>query len=512
MEESVMEDFVDRYKSMINGVISCFDRVVITGTIPDICHAQAMSMHLRKNKVRIFDYPKWAEPLRDEIRKHAELLAQEAGLEIDFIRKNNFRKEQRIKEIIESRGDHPGLVHIFSAMEPCTSFRPWHNKQTGETYLRYRSAKCLHYYFYFIDKDLGLCYLRVPTWAPFKLQFYFNGHNLLASKLKANGIGYQMGDNAFITIEDFEKAQELADDIDIKSLHDKLEKLAGHFCPVVSRFKSGYHFSIMQLEYATDVVFKRQTDLAPVYEALSRAAIHTVKPENVATFLGKKLHGNFEGEAGNNFHTRIEGTRIKHSMGPASIKMYDKLGLILRIETTTNDVTFFKHHRRVEQRDGSWTMKVAAARKTIYSIPALAGLMNDSNRRYLEFISAIDDPTAAIRDLDRIGKTVRKNDKTYRGFNLFCGEDLALFDAIAKGEFNISGFKNKHLRKYLPGKTGHQISRLLARLRKHGLIKKIGKTYKYYLTKFGKRTVITALKVRRLYIIPSLQEAFDMSV
>jgi hypothetical protein len=95
-----------------------------------------------------------------------------------------------VREILAKRGDAPGLVHIFSAMEECASFSPWHDKRSGRTFLRPSSAKCLHYYFYFVDEVLGLCHLRVPTWAPFRLQFYFNGHNQLASVLREHGIGY----------------------------------------------------------------------------------------------------------------------------------------------------------------------------------------------------------------------------------------------------------------------------------------------------------------------------------
>ena len=84
-----------------------------------------------------------------------------------------------------------------------------------------------------------------------------------------------------------------------------------------------------------------------------------MKAENIATFLGRKLHGNFQDELGNDFNTRIQGTRIKHHMGPASIKMYDKHGLVLRIETTANNVSFFKHHRRVEHRDRTSSKKIA---------------------------------------------------------------------------------------------------------------------------------------------------------
>ena len=75
------------------------------------------------------------------------------------------------------RGDRPGLVHIISAMEACDTYKPWHDKHTHRTFLRPDTGKCLHYYFYFIDAELGLIYLRVPTWCPFRLQFYCNGHS-----------------------------------------------------------------------------------------------------------------------------------------------------------------------------------------------------------------------------------------------------------------------------------------------------------------------------------------------
>jgi hypothetical protein len=149
----------ETYADQIVGTLSCFDRVVITGTVVDIGHSEAMASTLRQRRIRLFDYaPQFAEPLRDEVRTHAERLATENGLTIDYIQKKNFRKEERIKALLKDRGEHPGLVHIFSAMESCASFRPWHDKQTQVTFLKRREAKCLHYYFYFIDDDFGLCY------------------------------------------------------------------------------------------------------------------------------------------------------------------------------------------------------------------------------------------------------------------------------------------------------------------------------------------------------------------
>ena len=174
-----------------------------------------------------------------------------------------------------------------------------------------------------------------------------------------------------------------------------------------------------QCEYATDIVFRKQADLQAIYENLARTAIHTVKPDNIATFLGRKLSPQFEGEMGNRFNIRIEGTRIKHTMGPVSIKLYDKFGLILRIETTVNDLTFFKHYREVEHRDGSRETKWASMQKTIYSLPALRELLEAANRRYLEFLSAIEDPRAGRNKLDKLSQPVEQEGRRYSGFNLF---------------------------------------------------------------------------------------------
>jgi len=503
-----MELFIDRHASKIRGVLSCLDRVIVTGTIPGICFAAGMSSFLTAHGIRIFDYTKWAEPFREKIRANAEQLAREHGLEIEFVRKvKDFRKEKRIKEIVKQRGDHPGLVHIFSAMEACSSYEPWHDKKNHRTFLKPAQGRCLHYYFYFIDPDLGLCHVRVPTWAPFRLQFYCNGHQHLAAKLRNQGIGFEIIDNAFIDIEDWNAAQTLADSLDPTPLHKKLDEAAQLYCPVIEHFHGGYHWSLMQVEYATDIVFHRQADLKPIYDELVRTAIHSVKPENVTTFLGRQLTTQYQDELGNDFHTRVQGTRIKHHMGKAAIKMYDKYAIILRIETVTDDVSFFKHYRKVEHRDGTTTMKTAPVKKSIYSLPSLLSLLWAANRRYLQFISAIDDPSASLKDLKKISKPARDSKRTYRGFNLFHGDDLDLFVALVKGQFNISGFQNRQMRIQLPNKTAQQISSIIKRLRKHGLIRKIRNTYKYYLTTLGRRVIMTALKIREMYVIPYLRGA-----
>ena len=260
----------------------------------------------------------------------------------------------------------------------------------------------------------------------------------------------------------------------------------------------------MQVEYATDVVFRSQALFQPLYQAIVRTAVHVIKAEHVATFLGRKLTGAYQGELGNDFSTRIQGTRIRHHMGPASIKLYDKAGLIARVECTANDVSFFKHHRHVEQRNGERVFKLAPLRKSIYSLQDLRALMQAANTRYLAFMACLDNPDAAQKAIAKMAGPAKAQGRTFRGFNLFLDADYRLFLTLARGEWAISGFRASDLRTHLRDLSPGRASYLLKRLRTHGLIKKVANRYKYYLTKLGQRVLVTALVIREYFVQPTL--------
>jgi len=170
----------------------------------------------------------------------------------------------------------------------------------------------------------------------------------------------------------------------------------------------------------------------PLYENLVRTAIHSVKPENIATFLGKKLHPSYQGEMGNNFNTRIHGTRIK---------MYDKFGIILRIETSTNVVSEFQHFREVQQRNSDTTKKVAPMKKNIYSLFPLAGLLKAANRRYLEFISSFDDSTSGIKNLNKVTQDVEEANRITWVSTFLATKNLTFFLCWPTGSSILTGLE-----------------------------------------------------------------------
>jgi len=140
----------------------------------------------------------------------------------------------------------------------------------------------------------------------------------------------------------------------------------------------------MQVEYALDIVFKNAETLQPIYEEISRQAVLSVRTGEVARFLGKRLSP--QAQVQSDFHTRVEGTRIKHTLNRQAIKMYDKQKQVLRIECTTHEVTFFKHQRKVAQRAGGYRYQLAALKRSIYSLGDLRELLAAATRRYLEFV------------------------------------------------------------------------------------------------------------------------------
>lgn len=495
----------DTYAEKIYGVLTCYDRMIIQGYIPGWSHAEGMTSYMKANDIRIFDYSSFSQPLTEQVRQNAERIAAENGIEIEFIRKlHAFRKDDRIQKIISGSGKTEGLVHIFSAMESCTTYRPWHDKTTGKTFLKFDKSKCLHYYFYFIDKELGLCYLRVPTWPPFRLQFYMNGHNLLAHKLEAKGIHYRMVDNAFMEVSDVETAQKLSDRINPEGLHKVLDILAKRYCPVPDSLNLEYTWTIQQIECATDVMFKQPEYLQPVYDQIIRTAIFTVKPDDIATFLGKRITYNCKQEVGTNYNQRILGTRIKHHMGDVSIKMYDKFSCVLRIESTSNDISSFRVKREVNHRDGTATEEKAPLKKSIYSLYQLFTIMKAANYRYLEFVSSFDDHSGGQKKLTEVTTPVVENERSYRGINFFQENDLKVLEAISRGEFMTYGMQGKDVRRYLDGISTSAMSRIFKRLRLHGIIERAKGTYKYFPTKLGKEIIAAGLTIKNMVLIPAL--------
>lgn len=505
--ESKCSGIEQRYASRLVGSLACFDRMILYGTLRGLCHTGAVAGELGRLGLGVFELKTFAQPLTEALRQRAAALAAEAEVPIEFLPDWRVKKEELAQERLRARGLQPGLVCVFSAMENCHTFAP--RKGGGpkqRPWLKATSGRCLHYYFYFYDELLGLIHLRVPTWLPMRLQFHLNGHAWLERRLRAEGLECASLDNALVAAADWPRAQSASAAPPMAWLEGRLQRYVEQCCPQAARF-GGYYLTLAQVELSLDLVFESAETAAELCAQLARQAVLLARAGEVARFFGHEFSA--EAEATTRFATVAEGVlRIRHLLGRQSLKLYNK-GAVLRLEATTHDVTFFKHHREVVKRDGTREWKVAPLKQSLYSLGTLFGLLEASCRRYLCWLSRLEDPHIGRHQLEEITRPKRDDkNRSWRGFNFFAAEDGRALCALLEGRGQLSGWTNRRLRAALGGRhSGGQISRLLRRLREHGLIRRLGGTFKYYLTTVGHCALIAAQKLRAHLIIPTLNAA-----
>lgn len=498
-----MEQFLEKHRDQITGVISCFDRVLFKGYLP-ISWAGSMEAFMAGQKLRIKDFSRFVQKHSQRVKEHAEQTAARAKRPFKPLR-HGIRKEDEARRIAERNGIREGLVCVFKATESCQSFKVVCGQKRPGLINARRKCTCL--YFYFLHRSLGLLHVRIQTWFPFTVQICLNGHEALAIAMDRAGIGYRRRDNAFVWIEDCRRAQKLADRFVRLNWPRTLAALARRVNPLMKKNellgRMDYYWVTDQAEYATDVMFKNRESLGPLYEKLLRHATLCFSAEDVLTFLGRKLHGAFQGEVLNDCKKRRPGARVKHRMKENWMKMYDKHGSVLRIETVINHPYEFKV-RRQGKRKGQWVRDWFPMAKRVSNLYRYQEVSLAANRRYLEALAAVDDPKNVQKQVRQLAQPVRHNGRRWRGFNPANERDLQLFAAVMRGEHLLQGFRNRDIRQRLfptsrdPAATRRQsaaTSRLLKQLHLHRLIAKIPRSRRWRVTQQGQTLLSVVLTI-----------------
>ena len=145
--------------------------------------------------------------------------------------------------------------------------------------------------------------------------------------------------NAFTQLDDPAQAQRLADRFAQLQWPNLLDRWARQVIPLLRELFAGYPvlWVVELAAYATDLLFTSRAALAGLYRSLLDYAVLTFTPKDILGFLGRKWDRRFDGEVQTHYEDdRWFGTRIKHRMKTNWLKMYDKFGLILRVETLIN--------------------------------------------------------------------------------------------------------------------------------------------------------------------------------
>jgi hypothetical protein len=351
----------------------------------------------------------------------------------------------------------------------------------------------------------------VQTWFPFSIDICLNGRQWLARQMDQAGIAYQQRDNCFVWIEDCSKAQALLDQqlrTNWASLLDKLLELAHPLHRQVTGLMRGLHYywSASQSEYATDVLFDSAKNLARLYPQFIHHALKSFQSPDVLRFLGNrhalqtgKVHPNFKAPVSSSLKQRPEGVRLRHSLKGNSLKIYDKEGSLLRVETTIFHPDQFMVYPK--EGDAHGQKQWRKLRRGVADLYRRAQVSFGANQRYLQALASVTGSSCLLEEATQVCCPVFYHHRRYRGLRPLAQADYHLLLAVSRGEFSLAGRRNADLRSLLfkPTKSklklqrdSAAISRKLALLRAHGLLKKIPRSHRYHLTPNGRR-IITAL-------------------
>jgi len=506
-----MERFLARHRDRILGVLSGFDRILFRGTLRSISYLQGLEQFLKYHGILYKDFGRFAQGLSQALKDRATEVIEQSGRPYIYLESSAPSKEMMAQRIAQRDQISEGLICVLGCVEPCQSFAIRKDRESKMLKLIPAKRKCLHYYFYYLDREFGLIHVRLETWLPFSIQVYVNGREYLARRLERAGIGFEKHDNCFTRVDNLKRAQEMLDDLVSRKWERFLNALARRVNPLLEADSGlelhGYYWTIRQSEVATDVMFRDAKALEAIYPLLVRHAIEEFRCKDVLRFLGRKLTSAKTEEVTSELRELVEGVRIKHRLGENSIKMYDKQGSVLRIETTINNPRPFRALREMIQ-DGQPCLKWLPMRKGLADIARRVEISRAANRRYLEALAVVGQPLPTKEVLDPVSQPVRKEKRSYRPLRPIAPEDNELLAAVLSGEHVPEGFRNRDIReKIAPGVRPRstqaraitsRITRYMGLLRAHGLIRKVPHTQRYRITTKGHEVITTALRLREL--------------
>lgn len=500
-----MNPFLQNHANDITGQLTGMDRIRFHGTIRKIGYAAGMLKIMNVASILLMKFAEVMQGFTEGIRSAAKALADKADRPVIYLPSCHTSKEAVALKVAEERQITEGLICVITCVESCNTFTIHRNRAAKQLELKPHVGRCLFQYFYVFDSVFGFMHVRVQTHAPFNIHVCLNGRDWLERLLIGNGIGYHKRDNCFVHIDDIEAAQALANSQLDTNWCVVLDRLQQQFHPthgaLFGNVALPYYWSVVQSEYAHDIMFRSPEALMAIYPSLARHALLNMGSKDSLRFLGHRpvILNNSTAEITTHYATRPEGVCVKHRVNGNTIKMYDKQESVLRIETTINNTVQIKLDRTNE--DGERVR--LPMRKAVADLKPRMEISHNSNERYLCALASIFNEEALGTIIADICQPKRENGRQIRAIAPLAEADIKLLTAVNDGGYVTVGFRNCDICTKLYGerpkdkreakRLANRVTRQFRILRAHKLIQKVPKTHRYQVTEKGRRNITAIL-------------------
>jgi hypothetical protein len=482
-----MNPFVSHHRDAIRFGYSCFDRLILNGSIHRFQYPGGVIGFLRFQRQLGFLTRQTFGKLSQDYHDWVNDFAAQAGIDI-VTPPRDIRREDWVEPYFQRLCGQPGIAVILKAREP-ERLAVCYTKQQNAIALTRRSVNL--YYFYIQNPCGGRMFVRVCPYFPFNVCVWMNGHDWLANQMRQEGIAFRRRDNCFLDCANPQRLQELSDAFgpqDIRALVDPwLARLVPFFTEEERALGYRHQLYLSQVEYCHNLVFHKRPTLDRLFERMMDVNRAIGRPDKLSIVFGRA-----------SFHpdTRTGETTVKITQSRTPVlsahwksttaKQYVKEGGALRTETT------------------SYCLPDLAVNKHIDNLGKARAVLAGNNERLLTVEQDILETFVDREHLAHLRQaTVSDQGRRTPGLRVDDPRLLALLQAlvcfvnlVGKGCFRTAQLLTD-VRQAL-GKADYTLTQLrydLGKLRGKGLVKRIKGSQSYEMSSEGYRLAVLYLKV-----------------
>jgi hypothetical protein len=498
-----MQLFLKLFEPFLQWVYHCFDRIVINGYL---------SFLTRENNVVYFFRDVGGHPVltkellarrTQEYQAWVRAYAANHGIAMEWAPPAQFkvRKEDWVAPILRARKKQGkfGVYFIFQSMEQGNTFAIRQPKYpTGDPnyrILRKQRSRFTHYYFYIFDEIAGPMIVRVASFLPFQITGYFNGHNFIERELIRRQIDFKKDDNRFVSVADREQLQAAANGLSGQLLQQRLDYWAWILGPKFSNKErqacNGLRrmYSASQIEYCRNFIFKRSWPIRSIFRRSCELGVYLLTGDRITNLFGQRRTRRLQGKLQTVVERLDHGQHVLRAYFRSSfLKAYEKAATFLRLEIVCNNLKDFKlkktlpHWEAIRQEFQKITDRFAETKAQHLNVHGQLDLLARLSKPVVQGKTKV----AGIKlENTRLMRTLEVLLQKASG-SLRCWGSAQLHAAI------IDQFQLK------PGEyTLNQLRYDLRKLRLHGLIERIPKTYCYCFSSWGQKAAILLIQLRK---------------
>jgi len=489
-----MDLFIKLFGNVLAFVYHCFDRIVIHGYLSGLSRPEQVVWFFREVLGLAVVSKEVLSRRTDQYRNWVEGFARNHGTPMEWAEKG-VRKEDYVLPTLRrwEKNNAYGVYFIFKSMEQGRTFRisvpKYPTQDPNHRILAHQRSRFTHYYFYIRDEVLGPMVLRVASFFPFQTTYYLNGHSCIEQEMKRAKIGFRKNDNAFLAADDVAALQAAADRLSPAIIRKRLDYWTLILGPKFSKrerslMKLSRFYSIAQIEYCRNFIFKRHFPIHKIFERSCEIGLWRLTANRISEIFGVRLNKRLRGKLSTVLDQIEHGHHVFRAYWKnAFLKQYEKFSTFLRNELCSNNLRDFglrkglDHLEEVRQKFQAVTDHFAGFQAPCLNVH-------------------VDFPL-----LQRIALPITIGSVRYPGIRIHDSRIIRLLEALLHGGNTVGGWTAKQIHQAVLTTFGlsektyrlNQLRYDLRKLKGHGLLERDGSRYSYRLTPKGVQVALLFL-------------------